>query len=125
VGYQQALEAAGAKVLNFWEFGSYQGDWVAQVECDGSVKWVKGGYGSCSECDAFQSEFGYLDEEKPGYQKRLAEFGKSYLSDAQPLEAILKGFYETASWDSDAKEAIETLEPFLGKQLRLRKGSAK
>jgi hypothetical protein len=28
-GYQRALEAAGADIIEFQEFGSYQGDWFA------------------------------------------------------------------------------------------------
>ncbi len=107
MGYQEALEKAGAKVLAFEAFGSYQGTWLAIVERDGEIGIVEGSYGSCSGCDAFQSEFDYSSapEEYNGkyykngrtwdeddectesefreavaaYDLRLAEFGASYL----------------------------------------------
>ena len=50
MSYCQALEAAGAKILQFKSFGSYQGDWWAKVEYNGEIGWVAGSYGSCSGC---------------------------------------------------------------------------
>ena len=35
MGYMASLEMAGAKVLSFKEFGSYQGTWLAIVEFNG------------------------------------------------------------------------------------------
>ena len=35
MSYQMALEMAGATVLEYKEFGSYQGDWFAKVEYQG------------------------------------------------------------------------------------------
>lgn len=107
MGYSEALEKAGCKILDFQEFGSYQGTWLAFVEYNGEKGIVEGSYGSCSGCDSFQAEFGYSDEptERDGkyYRKywgdeddeitkdeydklvkeseeKLAEFGRSYLS---------------------------------------------
>ena len=107
MGYEDALEKAGCKILDFKEFGSYQGTWLAFVEYNGEKGIVEGSYGSCSGCDAFQAEFDYGDEptEKDGkyyktywadkdseitkeeYEellkvadKKLADFGMSYLS---------------------------------------------
>jgi hypothetical protein len=102
MSYVTALKAAGAEVLAEQQFGSYQGDWWAKVAFEGKLYWVHGAFGSCSHCDAFQSEFGYdesdrceehrFDYDTPeqkaceacktsaaDYQTRLAEFGRSYL----------------------------------------------
>ncbi len=100
MGYREALEIAGAKVVDFKEFGSYQGTWLALVEYKGQKGIVQGCYGSCSGCDAFKAEFGssgnyisggeyYLDYEevtKEEYDviavdenKRLCDFGLKYL----------------------------------------------
>jgi len=46
MSYQIALEAAGAKILAFKEFGSYQGDWWAKVTYKNEMGWIKGCYGS-------------------------------------------------------------------------------
>lgn len=73
MGYTQALEAAGAKVLGYHEAGSYQGMWGAIVVYNGKLGLVTGSYGSCSGCDAFEGEFGwgepdyYFHEEKNKY----------------------------------------------------------
>lgn len=77
--YESALEAAGCKVLEFEMTGSYQGDWYALVEVDGDMGIVRGSYGSCSYCDAFEAEFGYSSEDEENYQTRLKDFGLSYL----------------------------------------------
>jgi hypothetical protein len=101
MSYQNAMEAAGAEVLAYKEFGSYQGDWWAKVKFNDQVVWIHGSYGSCSGCDAFQGEFGW-DEGKCNahrysydfdpntcvdcvheigrYNIRLTEFGMSYLT---------------------------------------------
>jgi len=107
MSYQLALEKAGATVLDFKHFGSYQGTWLAFVEYNGEKGIVEGSFGSCSGCDAFQAEFDYCDEPeisdgkfyKSGrtwdedeecnefeykramekYDQKLIEFGKNYL----------------------------------------------
>lgn len=103
MGYKSALEAAGATIHAFKEFGSYQGEWVAKVTYKGETGWIEGNYGSCSGCDAFQMEFGYDDSDKgcdeheyetdpaikllcpdctdaaAGYAIRLKAFGETYL----------------------------------------------
>ena len=80
MSYQEALEAAGARVEAFASFGSYQGDWVAKI---GHDRYIMGAYGSCSGCDAFEAEFGWGGDEEGDYQQRLADFGRTYL-DGQP-----------------------------------------
>ena len=108
MGYAQALEAAGAKVIDTKYAGSYQGTWGSIVEYNGKKGLVTGAYGSCSYCDAFEAEFGWgiecshnpetgkyyangwdSDEDEitkeqydkiiNDYNQRLADFGKSYL----------------------------------------------
>jgi hypothetical protein len=82
MGYESALAAAGAKVLNTHYAGSYQGTWGCIVEYNNKKGLVTGSYGSCSVCDAFQSEFDAFyseDINSEDLQKRLANFGQSYL----------------------------------------------
>ena len=62
MGYYQALEAAGAKILGYNTTGNYQGTWGAVVIYDGKLGLVTGAYGSCSVCDSFESEFGYKSD---------------------------------------------------------------
>lgn len=63
MSYQLALEAAGCEVLDFVEFGCYQGEWLALIRKDGVLGVCEGSYGSCSGCDSFEAEFGW-DERK-------------------------------------------------------------
>jgi hypothetical protein len=108
--YRDALEAAGAKILNYKTFGSDsgRGDWFAQVLWQGKTAWVHGTYGSCACSDAFLAEFRYNDTEcddhaesgateeevarcpacqkrKARFMKRLHAFGLRYLSDSSLL----------------------------------------
>lgn len=124
MSYQEALVAAGCDVLQFEEFGSYQGEWLALVSHGGFTGIVEGSYGSCSGCDAFESEFGYdfnldcYDSEKPDYQQRLAEFGNSYLPPVSASdwismqEARLKRHTDEDNycWDSEASEMLDTVK---------------
>lgn len=125
--YSGALEAAGAKVLAYSEFGSYQGDWFALVEYQGQTGWVLGSYGSCSGCDAFQAEFEVyskslyrmeFDEEtrqwdyiwSPEGIERLKVFGESYLRDLRSNEEILDYAKEHLSWDMEGDKVVKWLE---------------
>lgn len=111
MGYEQALEAAGATVLASKYFGSYQGDWYAKVEYQGEILLISGAFGSCSYCDAFQGEFeGCYQREDIGYQERLALFGQSYLDDPRNPEEELSHAKETCEWDMEAGEMVEWLE---------------
>ena len=107
MSYRESLEAAGAKVLEFSTFGSWQGEWVALVEYNGEVGWVQGSFGSCSHCDAFEAEFGYEDCYDENYDKRLADFGKSYLDGLMTTELTAKYFDQAAEWDTDSAGAAE------------------
>jgi len=106
MSYQEALAAAGARVIAFESFGSWQGEWVALVEYRGERGWVQGSFGSCSECDSFESEFGWDAEEQDDYQQRLASFGESYLGGLQTTQQVLSHFERSSEWDSDAEDAI-------------------
>ena len=114
MGYMESLEMAGAKVLSFKEFGSYQGTWLAIVEFNGEKGIVEGSYGSCSGCDAFEAEFGCYDSPvfqdgvyyKTGrtwdeedecsqevynselkiHQKKISDFGMGYLRDLYTVD---------------------------------------
>ena len=107
MSYNEALEAAGAKVLEFATFGSWQGEWVALVEYKGEVGWVQGSFGSCSHCDSFEAEFGWHDEEEDDYQERLASFGESYLGGLRTTEHTAKYFDGAAEWDDESEIAAK------------------
>jgi hypothetical protein len=125
MSYEQALEAAGAKVLQFEQFGSYQGEWFALVELNGETGWVNGWYGSCTGCDAFEAEFGwneeYCAEHRYGRNKpdcadcdktkadraaKLADFGKTYLDTVLTQAQAEEQAGRNVEWDSDAVEML-------------------
>jgi hypothetical protein len=109
MGYRLALEAAGAKVLGYGEFGDWQGSWLAKVEYKNETGWIEGSFGSCSYCDAFEGEFGYYHEEESDYQERLKRFGEGYLGVITP-QAQQEAYYERAldgePWDFDDTKAM-------------------
>lgn len=121
MGYKEALEAAGATVVAFKSFGSYQGDWYALVEYKGIRGFAHGGFGSCSGCDSFEAEFDYdegrcnehqwksnpppcdhCDAQKEVYQQRLAEFGEGYLDLLLTQEEAEAEAKRNVEWDVDA-----------------------
>jgi hypothetical protein len=128
MSYQKAMEAAGATVLDFESFGSYQGEWWARVRHEGSEFWVNGSYGSCSGCDAFESEFGYgshhyhggryVDEpETPdtcedcaALQRKLADFGRTYLDQRLTQAEAEAGAAKYASWDHEAPAMVAWIQ---------------
>jgi hypothetical protein len=129
MGYSETLKAAGAKVIDYEEFGDYQGRWMAYVELNGERCIVEGYYGSCSGCDSFQAEFGWGDSpyERDGkyykdyddeitkeeyeaalksYNDRLAEFGEGYLKNPVTKEIIETRIanLEKDDWFSDEEK---------------------
>ena len=111
MGYTEALKAAGAKVLSFESFGSYQGDWYAKVFYQGEVLLIAGAFGSCSHCDAFEAEFGYdYDRGSEEYHARLVRFGEGYLEDPRDPAVELSRAKEDAEWDMESREMAEWLE---------------
>lgn len=115
MGYIKALEAAGASVIAYEQFGSYQGEWWAKVSYEGCIQYVNGAFGSCSYCDAFESEFGYAEEDEEGYQERLSDFGRTYLEGCSySLEEAIEQASRYSSWDSEAKDMVEWLKANAG-----------
>ena len=127
-GYAKALSVAGAHVLNYKEFGSYQGDWWAKVRYQGNVGWVTGCFGSCSGCDAFEAEFGYGESwcEVHGYSHNkdcnkckeneakikleLKSFGESYLADILSQEEAEKIAAKHIKWDCEADGMLDWIK---------------
>mgnify|MGYP003344107885 CR=1 FL=1 len=127
MSYTQALEAAGAEVLSFEQFGSYQGEWWARVNYNGQTGYINGSYGSCSGCDAFEAEFGFKEgtcddhsynfnqdcehcqSAKKEYEFRLADFGRTYLDTIYTYEEALAQAKQNLEWDSGAQEMVEWL----------------
>lgn len=130
MSYRESLEAAGATVHQFKEFGSYQGDWWAKVTVDGKDGWINGSYGSCTGCDSFQAEFGWDDEPQCGdhrygpevkdcqlcdamakvYRIKLAQFGKRYTDNVLTQEEAEKEAAANLEWDSDAAEMLSWIK---------------
>ena len=105
-GYEDALKAAGAKIVAFEAFGDWQGSWLALVEYNGERGWVQGSFGSCDHCDAFEAEFGFFAEEEDDYEVRLKSFGESYLGGLQTTKQVLSEYEPLADWDLDAQDVI-------------------
>ena len=108
--YHWVLEEAGAIVHAFQDFGSYQGDWLAKVTYKGKTGWIKDYYGSCSGCDAFESESGYEDRTKEDWHEFSIKFAKDYLEDIRTYEEVLKSCEKDIEWDMDAKEMVDWLK---------------
>lgn len=109
--YQWCLEQAGAKVLAFKTFGSYQGDWFAKVEYEGNVFWINDYYGSCSGCDAFESDMPRHHDWDKGYEKdKVIEFGKKYLAEAKTFEEVLNYTKTHSDYDCEADDMLKFLE---------------
>lgn len=107
MGYKEALEA-NCRVVEFEEFGDYQGAWYAIVEKDDKYQLIGGGYGSCSGCDSFEDEFsscyGEIQHEK------LKKFGQIYLDDPLDLEVELTKVKEDVEWDMQSIEKLKWLK---------------
>lgn len=130
MSYQDALEAAGAEVLLWHEFGSYQGDWWSKVKIDDKQAWVSGSYGSCSGCDSFQAEFGYQDGQcedhvygsdshpeceacqlrAKDYHDRLESFGNDYLQNSMTQEQAEAEASKNIEWDVEAESMLQWLK---------------
>ena len=125
-------------MLDFQEFGSYQGDWLAFVEYKGERGIVQGSYGSCTGCDAFQAEFDYDDSPsvrdgkfyKNGdtwneenictedeynealrvYNQRLSDFGMRYLEAAGKPDLYNREHYVLRLANSDDSDWFDREE---------------
>ena len=106
--YEGALKAAGGIVLEFAQFGSFQGDWFALVKVNNNRILVGGSYGSCSGCDALQSEFDY-DYDAPDFPLKYSEFGKRYLENPLDVDLNINKFTEQMEWDQEAEDVLKFL----------------
>lgn len=110
--YKDALEAAGAIIHDYIEFGDYQGSWFAIVSYKGSGGLIRGSYGSCSGCDAFQAEFmdEYENLSDKELKEKLKEFGKGYLNnEIFTFEEAIKEFNNYVSWDTESQDVLDWL----------------
>lgn len=107
MGYREAFEAAGAEVLLYKEFGSYQGDFYAKIRFNGEIGWVHGSYGSCSGCDAFEAEFGWHDYDDT---EKLASFGLTYVETLLTQDEAESNAAENIEWDDGAVQALKWLK---------------
>lgn len=133
MSYAEAMEAAGANVLEFENFGSYQGEWWALVTYNGLTGFVNGSFGSCSGCDAFEREFGYGEDgwcdahayaphpgclgcqkKKSAYQEKLANFGRGYLDAIVTAEDAITAASKYIEWDMEAKDMVEWIKKVAG-----------
>lgn len=102
MGYKESLEAAGAKVIDFQDFGDYQGTWLAAVKYKNKLLIIEGSYGSCSGCDSFQGAFQGIYEDK-STDEALKRFGESYLNDPIDIDVKIKELNKHSSWDNNEK----------------------
>lgn len=131
MGFKDVLYLAGAKVLEFESFGDYYGDWLALVEHNSSLAWVRGTYGPCVAWAAFGDGLGADDlhknrygailmydyiiydpkplteEEKNEYKEKMKSMGEMYLNCKYNQADILKELNDTVSWDQFAKPMIK------------------
>ena len=109
-GYIQAMKAAGAEVLRYQYFGSYQGEWWAEVTYKGETGWVHSWFGSCSVCDAYEYTFDWDAEQDPNYQQKLAEFGQSYLDDIMSESEAIEQASRDLEWDHEAAAMVKYIK---------------
>lgn len=109
MSYKDALEAAGAQVLEFAQFGNYSGQWVAKVRYGGETGYIQDWWGSCSHCDAFEAEVGYGYDDEEDYNKRLAVFGRRYLDTILPAQHYID-MYVKQKDDYLSEESREALD---------------
>jgi hypothetical protein len=72
--YEVIAWANNQEVLIFEMFGSYQGEWVMISKDESNYYIYKDWYGSCSGCDAYESEMDYEDVTR----EKAEKFAESY-----------------------------------------------
>ncbi len=114
LSYENALKHAGAEVLAFESFGSYQGDWWAKVNYKCKIGWVNGVYGSCEGCDAILAEIGYSGRTDLEFQNELTDritvMGKEYLENIISQEQAEIIASRNLEWDHEAIEMVDFIK---------------
>lgn len=103
-GYIRAIRAAGYEVIDYEEFGSYQGDLLVFVRKNGKHGFILESYGSCSGCDAFQAE---VRNDTP---EEIKEFSIRYEDTMQSYDQALAYAKKHEQWDAEAKEMISWIQ---------------
>ena len=96
MNYTGALEAAGAKVIRYEYFSSYQGTILAKVEYEGKHGYVEIINVDLDHCDTYT-------------EQDLSNFGRNYLEEIESAEKLIKQFTAQLEWDIDAENAIKWL----------------
>lgn len=114
--YESALEAAGAVVLAYKEFGSYQGDYIAKVRVGDQIAWIHDYYGSCSVCDALEGAMSNAywtagdGDREAAERKACRDYGLHILAtrlvDRSEIERELQ---QSAEYDIASREALKWL----------------
>ena len=114
MSYELALEAAGAKVIDTHYAGSYQGTWGSVVEYEGKVGLVTGDYGSCSGCDAFESEFGNYSWGlgKISYNAEKDVYTKNYVGNILKIHLIGGTICTKEEYEAQQAEYQQKLSDF-------------
>lgn len=110
-GYELSLMVAGVTVVDYQEFGAYQGEWWAYIELSDGVRYfVTDYYGSCTGCDDFEAHFyGYnLEEDKDfNYWEELRKFGAEYIQCCLNKDQAINKAKESYDYDLTSEEIIE------------------
>lgn len=110
-GYEAALTAAGVTVRAFRQFGTYQGEWWAEIEFpNAEVYYVNGAFGSCTYCDAFESEFGRREDEQADYAQQLRDFGRKYVTCCYTMYEAVTLLSRDGEWDIETHVVLAWFE---------------
>ena len=132
MGYRECLELAGATVIDYEEFGSYQGDWLAYIEYEGKKGFIRDYFGSCSGCDSYEAEIGdhyhecvdesYYSPHEQGYRencaicqvekKKAVKFGKGYIDEMTDYDKALEIVSVNKEWDMTCGDMIDFVEKY-------------
>lgn len=111
MSYNIALEKAGATLLLYKEFGTYQGDWWAKVQFNGKIGWTHGAFGSCTVCDKYMSLCGEIEDAPPPVRdNKLADLGRSYLWNMIGQEEAERCASDNIDWDMEADEMLQFIK---------------
>lgn len=102
--YEYVLEAMGYLVLDFREFGDYQGEWAALVRTPKGVGIVRNQFGSCSGCDDYEGHFRDWSGSAKETPENLKAFGEAQ---GYVPEYDLKKFQAKDTWDSNSTELLD------------------